>query len=190
MLAIVSESVRWEPDEQLIACAMNGGRTMKDLAPPDRSWAVAGMTLKGLTADDIADRLGCSLRLVRSIRAEPMTVLAGLYLSEVDHFTDELRLRDSELRGLRVDLSEALTEAARTRDKLGRLLDAHMVGAVDTCHRGHPMTEYNTYRVTSKADGRERRHCRECRRDRAAAARLTSKTVVTAVTTNEKTPTP
>ncbi|ADX31990.1 hypothetical protein TPA2_gp76 [Tsukamurella phage TPA2] len=177
MLGLVSDAPqaeRWEPDEQLIACAMNGGRTMKDLAPPDRSWAVAGMTLKGLTADDIADRLGCSLRLVRSIRAEPMTVLATLYLSETDHFTDELRLRDSELRGVRADLSEALTEAARTRDKLGRLLDAHMVGAIDTCHRGHPMTEYNTYRLTG-GDGRARRYCRECHRERQAARRKTEK---------------
>ena len=73
-------------------------------------------------------------------------------------------------RGVRLELSEALTEAARTRDKLGRLLDAHMVGAIDTCRVGHPMTEYDTYTFTG-GDGRTRRYCRECRRERQTELR-------------------
>lgn len=67
---------RWEPDLHLLVHAKMGGCRAVDLTGPDRAWVVAGLTAAGLTADEIADRLHCSLRLVRQIKAEPMTIVA------------------------------------------------------------------------------------------------------------------
>ena len=108
-------------------------QAMADLDLPDRCWAVAGLTRAGITAPDIADRLGCSLRLVRSVRAEPMTQLCIRYMAEADHFTDELRLARSEQHRLTDDLNRVTAEHARVKCQLANLLDAHMVGAVSTC---------------------------------------------------------
>lgn len=157
---------RWEPDEQLIASARNGGRRMADLSAADRCWAVAGLTRLGLTAAETADLLDCSLRLVRTVRADPMTLVCLLYQNETDHFRDELRLARSELRLETARHNETAAELRRTKTHLDRLLDAHIVGFSGTCSKGHPMTEYNTYR---RPDGR--RCCRECHRERQAGYR-------------------
>ena len=71
----MSAPTRWEPDEQLVPAVLASvrGYSMAALSFPDRCWVVAGLTLAGLTAEEIAERLACSLRLVRSLRAEDMT---------------------------------------------------------------------------------------------------------------------
>jgi hypothetical protein len=136
---------------------------MAQLGAPDRSWLVAGLTLAGLTADDIADRLACSLRLVRTIRAHPMTAVCQQVQNEARAFTDELRLVRTELTAARLALARAVTERDRARAQVARTLAA----APDTCRSGaHLMTPYNTY---LRADGR--RMCRACHRDRSTAYR-------------------
>lgn len=159
-------TARWSPDDQLISSCRNGGRSMSDLAPPDRCWAVAGLTRLGLTAAETADLLDCSLRLVRSVRADPMTLVCAMYMAEADHFRDELRLARSELRIETCRHAETAADRERIKAQLDRLLDAHLVGAVDTCSQGHPMTEYNTYRRPNGT-----RSCRECHRARQAGYR-------------------
>ncbi|UYL88181.1 HNH endonuclease [Gordonia phage Evaa] len=167
------EPERWEPDDHLVAAAIGGTRTMADLEPADRSWAVAGMTQAGLTAQDIADRMGCSLRLVKSIRAEPMTQVCALLMRETESFDLELRMVSSELRLKTTEHQALVLDYDRVKAERDRLIDAHITGGVDTCSRGHAMTAYNTY------SSHGRRYCRECHRDRQARYRAARKAVGT-----------
>lgn len=145
---------------------------MQDLPGPDRSWLVAGLTVHGLTAKDIADRTGCSIRLVKSIRAEDMTQVCVVALRETRAFTDELRLVRSELAVLDRTKSDVEAELGRVRLQLDRLIDAQITGgAVPVCSAGHAMTAYNTY--IQKSSGK--RFCRECHRDRQARYRAAAK---------------
>ena len=92
---------RWHPDEQLVAAVLAGSAArMSDLNDSDRAWVVAGLMSAHLTAEDIADRLGCSLRLVRAIRALPLTAVCLYALQESANFTDELRLAQAGAAGL------------------------------------------------------------------------------------------
>jgi hypothetical protein len=97
---------------------------MADLTAPDRAWVVAGLTLANLTAKDIAERLHCSLRLVRSIRAEPITQMAVVMQTESRNFADELRLERSEHQVTRQQLAETQAERDRLKRQLDNLLDA------------------------------------------------------------------
>lgn len=133
-------------------------RKMSQLDSPDRCWAVAGLTLAGLTAEDIADRMDCSLRLVRSIRAEDMTQVCSYSQVESKAFDGEMRLLRAGRRSDAVHIEALEAELERTRAKLDNLIDARVVGS-KICGRCHtPMTGYNLY----VWKGRE--YCRECHR--------------------------
>ena len=148
-----------EPDDQLVPAALASKCAMSELSGPDRCWVVAGLTLAGLTGYEIAERLSCSLRLVRTVRAEPMTRVC-LWAQT---FTDELRLSRSEHRLARFALTAAEGEAARLRAQIGRLID---VRPAAVCARAHDMTDpYNRY----ERDGRT--WCRACHRERQATYR-------------------
>ena len=163
----VTETERWQPDIQLVPALLSGSRvTMRDLDAPDRCWAVAGLTRAGLTADEMADRLCCSLRLVRTVRADPMTELCLLAQAEADHFSGELRLIRSELSGKRRDLDAAVAENDRLRTQIARMV----ASAGGTCANGHVLTRYNTYTHRGRA------YCRECHRQRQASYRLRRRT--------------
>lgn len=168
---------RWAPDDQLIAAVRcgSGSRKMADLSDPDRSWVVAGLTLAGLTADDIADRLTCSLRLVRSIRAADMTQVCLLLQTESQHFAQQMALADSDARMLRRDLTDMTSERDRLKSQLDRVIDARLTGeTVDVCGQGHLMADWNVY----WHDGR--RWCRECHATRQRDYRLARKLGVSA----------
>jgi len=153
---------RWTPDEQLIPAILAGGvHPMRELSVPDRSWVVAGLRLKGLTAAEIADRLKpCSLRQVRAINAEPLTAVCLLYQREREVFANDRRMTMSEVRRLLGELADA--EAARDRYKhqLDIQLDLHVLGeAGATFVCGHPKNRYNTYVHAPTG----KKSCRECR---------------------------
>lgn len=161
---------RWHPDDQLIPAVLAGGpQRMADLGPADRAWVVAGLRLKGHTAEAIADRLACSLRLVRSVSAEPITAVAMLYMREVEAFTDTYRMTDMEVQRLSRALADTAAERDRYKDQLDRMIDRMMTGeAVPTFGKcGHPRTRYNTY--TAPKTGKE--SCRMCHADAQAAYR-------------------
>jgi len=167
----MSAPTRWEPDDQLVPAVLASVRAyrMSALAHPDRCWVVAGLTLAGLTAEDIAERLACSLRLVRALRADDMTQVCLRIQRETHAFRDELRLLDTERRALRVALDARTVECDHLRAQVRRLI-APPEGP--RCGRGHEMTKYNTYERGG------RRWCRECHRERQAlyrAARRTEK---------------
>lgn len=160
----MSAPTRWEPDDQLVAAVLAGvrGHRMSALAHPDRCWVVAGLTLAGLTAEDIAERLACSLRLVRALRAEDMTQVCLRTQREAAAFADELRLADTERRAARIALEAKAVEVDQLRAQVRRLI-APTEGP--RCGRGHEMTKYNTYERNG------RRWCRECHRERQAVYR-------------------
>ena len=154
----------WEPDEQLVPAVLSRttAARMSELGAPDRCWVVAGLTLAGLTAEDIADRLSCSLRLVRSLRAEPMTAVCSRMQTESSHFADELRLARSEQRHSALLLAAAELEVTRLRAQVGRMIRADH----PRCSRGHDMSNpYNRY------EHQGRTFCRECHRERQATYR-------------------
>lgn len=155
--------------QMIPAVLAGGGRTMGQLSSSDRCWVVAGLTLAGLTAGEIADRLHCSLRLVRSIRAEDMTALCSYVQSESRNFADELRLATSQATGARKELAAVQQELERTRRKLDNMIDAHIVGAKICPKCSTPMDRYNAYENSGKV------FCRACHRDRQAQYRLRSK---------------
>jgi hypothetical protein len=170
------QSTPWEPDDQLIAAVRcgSGSKKMSNLIDADRSWVVAGLTLSGFTAKDIADRLGCSLRLVRSVRAADMTQVCLIYQREIQAFTNQMALADSEARALRRDLSDMTADRDRIRAQFDRILDARLVGQpVDACGQGHLMTNWNTYWNAG------RRWCRECHVQRNRDYRLARRLRVT-----------
>ncbi|WP_237569284.1 NAD(P)H-dependent flavin oxidoreductase [Mycolicibacterium lacusdiani] len=72
---------------------------MTQLPIEDRAWLVSGLTLRVLTAKDIAERLGCSLRLVRAIRAEPIT---HVFTSAGDPALFTARLHDAGMKVVHV----------------------------------------------------------------------------------------
>lgn len=150
---------RWEPDGQLIPAYLTGARPELRLSTADRAWVVAGLTLAGKTAEDIAERIGCSLRLVRTIRADPLTQVCLFYQREVETFRSEIHMAQSEYRTLSQNLSASEKELTRVRAQLANLIALHR-GDQKFPKCGHPMDRYNTYEHGSK------KFCRTCHRDR------------------------
>lgn len=154
---------RWEPDSHLIPAAQAGPKCrlrMSDLPYPDRAWLVAGLTLAGLTAKEIAERLSCSLRLVRTIRADDMTHVCLLAQRREASLADALRKMELEYRLARIDLDAQSRTLRRMETQLDQVVAAHLDGTMAVFPRcRHPKVGYNVYRH----GGRE--YCRECRRD-------------------------
>ena len=159
----------WEPDEQLVHSVL-AHRSVGDLTVHDRAWVVAGLTRAGLTAEDIADRLSCSLRLVRTIRADPMTQVCSRMQAESEHFADEIRLLRSELRASAARASAAELEVSRLRRQLVRLTTP----PEQSCSRGHDLSSPYAVYVQQRTG---RRFCRECHRERQAAYRARARAV-------------
>lgn len=152
---------RWEPDRNIVAAVLStpkAARKMTDLSGPDRSWLVAGLTLAGMTAHCIAERLSCSLRLVRTIRAEEMTQVCFLAQQREAALADEVRQSELARRLMRRELEAAKKAAVRMRQQLDQIVDAHLAGDLAVFPRcRHPKIGYNVYRSA----GRE--YCRTCR---------------------------
>lgn len=159
----------WRPDPQLVPAVLARSRPIRTLtSKADKCWVVAGLHVQGLTAEEILDRLKCSLRLVRTLLADPMTKVFILYHAEVATFREELSLTSHELRTTAQAAREAQAEHARVREQRDRLIDMAMTGEpVRLCKHGHVMDRYNTYVCPTTG----KRSCRTCRREAKAASR-------------------
>jgi Homeodomain-like domain len=152
---------RWVPDEQLIPAIRTGRcpRRYTDLSVPDRAWVILGLAQAGMTAEHIAELLGCSLRTVWVVRADPITKVLATYLQDLQAFQQQERLLRSELSRMTSERDTAAASAARLRAHLVRVTAPKDTAGVELCSKGlHPMTRYNTYEHGG------RRWCRECRR--------------------------
>lgn len=159
----------WRPDLMLVPALLAGSATvMDDLCGADRAWAVVVMTDdEGLTADEIAARLDCSLRLVRTILAGPEAVLTRLYRAEAEAFERTLDMTGGEVQRL----AGALADTEADRDRIQRQRDRLLQTALDeregkTFSCGCPMTRYNTY-----ISPRGKRGCRKHRAEAVARHR-------------------
>ncbi|WP_263999414.1 hypothetical protein [Mycobacterium yunnanensis] len=168
-LAPILALLKRDFDSHLVSAVMStpkAGRAMTELAGPDRAWLVAGLTAAGVTAQDIADRLRCSLRLVRSIRADPVTQLCECILRADQVASDQARSEWVDHMATRAELRRVRTEMARLQVQLDQLVAESTSGRLTTFPKcRHPKTKYNVY----SHGGRD--HCRQCRRENKARAR-------------------
>lgn len=147
---------------------------MTDLSGPDRSWLVAGLTLAGVTAQDIADRLSCSLRLVRTIRAEDMTQVCYLAQQQLKTMADDLRQAELTERLTSRELTKSQAETERVQGQLDQITDRLMKGTLEAFPRcGHPKVDWNVYTHTDRSVSppKVREYCRECNAGRATSYR-------------------
>ena len=156
----------WVPDTQLVAAVLAGSRqTLADLADLDRCWLVAGLTARGLTAEDIAERLKCARRSINTIRARTETKAFAYAATETAAFTGELQLRDGAIAALKTELVEAVAARDRYREQRDNLIDAQIVGMPVCAKCSTPFDRGNTY-WREDHHGRKRRCCRNCNRIR------------------------
>lgn len=151
----------------MLITAVLAGRniTMIDLSGPDRCWLVAGLTAAGLTGEEIADRTGCGVRLVRKVLADAGALIAAYAQNETQAFTGELQLARSEQRRLQLELSSTTAELGRVRNRLHRATTP--AGMCPTC--GQKLTRNHMYEL------RGRLYCREDHRQRSARYRARRK---------------
>lgn len=165
----------WSPDHGLVPAVLAASRPISTItAKQDRCWLVAGLKESGLTADDIADRLKCSLRLVRTLLAEDMATVCRAYHAEAETFGEELRLTRHELAVRTRELVDVQAEADRVREQRDRMIDMAMTGEkVQVCARaGHLLDRYTVY--VHPATGK--RSCRKCRAEAVLRCRSNSDT--------------
>ena len=63
----------WEPDMAVVDAVLDGRASLDSLAPEDRAVVVAELSERGESVEQIADRLGCCTRVVKRVRAQPLT---------------------------------------------------------------------------------------------------------------------
>lgn len=154
----------WRPDDMLVPALLAGSPTrMDDLDGCDRAWAVVVMTDdEDMPAEAIAERLDCSLRLVRTILAGSEARLVRAYRVESEAFERTLDMTSGEVARLAAALADTEGERDRLTLQRDRLLAVHLAERAGDLHRcGCPVTRYNTY-ITPKGH-------RECRAHRKLA---------------------
>lgn len=114
----------------VIESAKAGGLDAKTMDLSDRSWVVAGLALEGVTAEETAKLLSCSLRLVRQIRADPMTAIARYAFSLHVDMERAKRAAKADKRDLQFQLADATANAARYKDQRDQLLETRQAATV------------------------------------------------------------
>lgn len=103
----------WEPDWHIIDAVQSGRARLASLDTTDRAVVVASLTHRGRSVADIAAHLGCCTRVVKRIRATPLTAALTYWLEA------EERADDAERRALAQtaahDRTTAALEAERDR---------------------------------------------------------------------------
>ncbi len=133
---------------------------------PDRAWLVAGLTHAGWTANEIAHRTNCSVRLVKDIRSWDMTQMARFALEQITVADARYHAERSAHSQTRRELVLSRQEIQRVREQMDRLVKKVCAGEpIAKCYRGHPIIEGSTYR------SRNRDYCRECNRENTVAYR-------------------
>lgn len=178
---------RWEPDAHLIDAVLAVPRTafkLTDLPFTDRCWLVAGLGKDvlgpaGLTAQEIADRTRCSLRLVRDIRSKELT--QGFVVAHKLNaaLTSELSASRSECALTRRDLAERIRAEQKLLVRADKLLETLTSGGrVETFNCGHERLPDNIYRNGGKT------YCRRCRTKRQSRRRAAIRSSVSSSEVN------
>lgn len=113
----------WQPDDNLITAAQAGQLHIRNLSCEDRSWVVAGLTARGVTAEDTATMLRCSLRLIKQIRANPMTAVS-LYAQTIAVEVETARIHaKTTKRAHAYELEDLRMTAERYKKQRDDLID-------------------------------------------------------------------
>lgn len=83
----------WTPDHAVVDAVQAGRIRLADLNREDRALVVATLTHRGRSVDQISDRLDCCTRVVKRIRADPLTSTLARLLDA------EQRADDAERHG-------------------------------------------------------------------------------------------
>lgn len=155
---------RWQPDMQLVPAILltpRWPRHLTDYDEPDRCWIIAGVDLAGWSANEIKDRIGGSIRLIRDLRSLPFTELCKLMQTEITRLETDLRVEQISHAATQNALAGEIRAAGRLKTQLDQVLDLRVVGEqVELCSRGkHPMVKYNQYIHGGKV------RCRACRQE-------------------------
>lgn len=169
---------RWVPDDSMVVevlCSPRSFLRMTGLSAADRAWLVAGLSVRGLTAEEIAARTHCSLRLVRTIRSWEMTAVCEWVHSRVVVLEGEVSAARSSGVFLSGELGVARREVARVRGQVDQLVAKLSAGEkVGVFRCGHLRVDWNVYvqrGVDGKGVGFSREFCRECNNARASRYR-------------------
>lgn len=68
-----AEAHWWEPDPVVLDAVMDGRLAFRDLDLDSQSWVVAELSERGLTTLLISEKLKCSQRQVKRVRARTLT---------------------------------------------------------------------------------------------------------------------
>lgn len=112
----------WAPDEALVEKVRMVGCSIRDLSTEDRTWTVVSLSAMGWTAQDIADRMGCSLRLIRNIKADPVAAVMEYAFRLTEQLIAERGLFRLEITGMEQALARALAELDILRIQRGDLI--------------------------------------------------------------------
>ena len=96
----------WEPDWHIIDAVEAGRARLNDLDPTDRAVVVASLSRRGRSVADIAAQLGCCTRVVKRIRATPLTAALTYWLEA------EERADNAERRAISQNAAHDRTTAA------------------------------------------------------------------------------
>lgn len=176
---------RWAPDMQLVPAMLTvpqWPRRLTEYDASDRAWIVAGLGLAGWSANEIVDRIGGSIRLIRDIRSQPFTECCRLWQLDLQRIEAELRVERINRAAAEHQRDEAARTAERLRIQREQILKAREAGEpVNKFPCGCPKVPHNIYREYGERNGRPycRERCRECgnrriqrHRDKHKAARL------------------
>ncbi|UXE04447.1 DNA binding protein [Mycobacterium phage Funsized] len=158
----LAEIPRWQPDELLVPAILARQTTvMDDLSIADQAWVCLTLKDAGYTAEFTAERLGCSVRAVRSRIADDIGQVMRRYMDTAETNDRERTMAASEVARLAAALGEAERDRDRYLAERNRLIDRLMgddwSGPRFRC--GCPMSKYNTY-VAPKTGKRGCRHHR------------------------------
>lgn len=141
-------------------------RNLTEMEDPDRAWLVAGLTVAGWTGLEIAQRTGCSRRLVMYIRSWDMTQMARFAQEQVKQADARYHAERTEHLITLRKLELAQRETKRVQGQMDQLVKKLCAGEpIGKCYRGHPILDGSTYR------SRGRVFCRECNRENTIAYR-------------------
>lgn len=116
----MSVPVRWVPDVVLPEAVIAGRVRLADMASEDACYVVAELSRRGESVQQIADRLGCTPRHAKRIRAQALTQALGQWAvadeaAEVAgrRLVAERRAHRLEVAALRASLADVRGELAR-----------------------------------------------------------------------------
>lgn len=101
----------WEPDWHIVDAVITRRKALPDLDATDRCVVVAGLTYRGRSVSEIADHLGCCTRVVKRLRAQPLTAALTQCLAA------EQRADEAERRALAQTAAHDRTTAELEADR-------------------------------------------------------------------------